>query len=95
MHALTAGAIGSLTLGMMTRVGLGHTGRLLAVPGHVALAFAMVLFGTIVRVLAPIVWPGVLVPLAVAGVVWSGAFAVYLVTYLPALVGPRVDGKPG
>lgn len=95
LHALTAGALGSLALGMMTRVGLGHTGRLLAVPRRIALAFAVVLFGAAARVLAPVLWPGALAPLAVAGVAWSAAFAVYLVTYAPALVAPRVDGKPG
>ncbi|HVW24985.1 MAG TPA: NnrS family protein [Polyangiaceae bacterium] len=95
LHALTAGALGSLTLGMMTRVGLGHTGRLLAVPRRIAFAFAAVLFGAVARVLAPVLWPGALGPLAVAGVVWSGAFAIYLATYAPVLVAPRVDGKPG
>ena len=95
LHALTAGAVGSLTLGMMTRVGLGHTGRLLAVPSRVTLAFMLVLLGALVRVLAPVLFPGVLAALAVAGTVWSTAFAVYLVTYAPALVTPRVDGKPG
>lgn len=95
LHALTAGAIGSLTLGMMTRVGLGHTGRLLAVPPRMTLAFMLVLLGALVRVLAPVLFPGVLAALAVAGTVWSTAFAVYLVTYAPALVTPRVDGKPG
>jgi uncharacterized protein involved in response to NO len=95
LHALTAGAIGSLTLGMMTRVGLGHTGRMLAVPPHIALAFGGVLAGALVRVLAPVFWPGAIAPLAVAAVAWSGAFAVYLATYAPVLFAPRVDGKPG
>lgn len=95
LHALTAGALGSLTLGMMTRVGLGHTGRLLAVPRRITLAFAAVLFGAAARVLSPLLWPGALEPLAVAGVAWSGAFAIYLATYAPLLVAPRVDGKPG
>jgi uncharacterized protein involved in response to NO len=95
LHALTAGALGSLTLGMMTRVGLGHTGRLLAVPRRIEFAFVAILVGAMVRVVAPVLWLGALGPLAVAGAVWSGAFAVYLATYLPALVAARLDGKPG
>jgi uncharacterized protein involved in response to NO len=95
LHALTAGALGSLTLGMMTRVGLGHTGRMLAVPWRVAVAFAGVLLGAVARVLSPVLWPGALAPLAAAGVLWSAAFAVYLGTYASALVAARVDGKPG
>lgn len=95
VHALTAGAVGALTLGMMTRVGLGHTGRMLAVPVRTGVAFGLVLAAGALRVVAPIAWPGALLPLAVAGVAWSAAFATYLVTYGPILVAARVDGKSG
>jgi uncharacterized protein involved in response to NO len=95
LHALTAGAIGTLTLGMMTRVALGHTGRVLAVPPQIALAFGAMVLGGIVRVVAPMFWPGVLAPLIVAGLLWSAAFAVYLLSYGAMLVTARVDGRPG
>lgn len=95
LHALTAGAIGALTLGMMTRVGLGHTGRLLAVPLRIAGAFGAVVAGAVLRVLAPWLWPGALAPLVAAGLLWSTAFLVYLLSYASLLVSPRVDGRPG
>jgi uncharacterized protein involved in response to NO len=80
---------------MMTRVGLGHTGRTLAVPRRIAFAFGAVVLGGAVRVVAPVVWPGTLTPLVVAGLLWSAAFAVYLVSHAPLLVMARVDGRPG
>lgn len=95
LHAITAGAIGALTLGMMTRVTLGHTGRMLVVPLHIAAAFAGIVLAAILRVLAPLLWPGMFAPLAVAGVLWCLAFLVYLVTYAPLLLSPRPDGRAG
>lgn len=95
LHALTAGAIGSLTLGMMARVALGHTGRMLSVSPRIAVAFASIIGAGVTRVLAPLVMPGALAPLVVSGTLWSLAFSIYFVTYAPILVAPRVDGRPG
>jgi uncharacterized protein involved in response to NO len=95
-HALTAGANGSLTLGMMARVTLGHTGRALRPPRPVVLAFVLVLVAGAVRVAAPSVAPLHYVAcLTVAGTLWSAAFALYLVAFAPALLTPRSDGKAG
>src|SRR5690606_5639438 len=95
-HALTAGAIGTLTLGMMVRVGLGHTGRALAASRPVAIAFAAILAAAIVRVGAAVAIPqwyrGSLV---LAGALWTLAFAIYLYTQVHVLTEPRVDGRPG
>lgn len=95
LHALTAGAIGTLTLGMMARVALGHTGRALVAPRGVTVAFGAVSACGVIRVAAPLVSPGVLAPLIVAGVLWSFAFGTYFVLYGRLLVLPRVDGRPG
>lgn len=95
LHALTAGALGAFTLGMMTRVGLGHTGRNLAVPRRVTLAFALVVLAGVVRVLAPLNFPSSMALLVISGAMWSAAFALYLIAYAPALSAPRLDGKPG
>lgn len=96
LHALTAGSIGMLTIGMMTRVGLGHTGRMLAVPPRMAVAFASVGIGALLRVLAALTAPHAYhALLMLAGTLWSAGFAIYLFTYAAALVTPRVDGKAG
>jgi uncharacterized protein involved in response to NO len=95
-HALTVGAIGSLTLGMMARVALGHTGRPLAISRAMYWAFAAVSAAAVVRVVFPIALPRHYVAgLVVAGVLWTGAFTTFLAVYAPILWGPRVDRKPG
>jgi uncharacterized protein involved in response to NO len=96
LHALTAGAIGTLTLGMMTRVGLGHTGRMLAVPGSIAVAFALVIAGAVLRVVAA--WatgPAYVKLVTGAGLLWASGFAIYVVVHARLLLSPRVDGRPG
>ena len=95
-HMLTAGAIGTLTLGMMARVALGHTGRELQVPRPVAWAFVALTVAVVLRTIVPLVWPAsYTTAMSVAGLVWAAAFAVYAAVYLPILIRPRVDGRPG
>ena len=91
-HALTAGGIGVLTLGMMSRVALGHTGRPLRVPGAIVLTYVLANLAALLRV-----GVGGLGPWAIhgAGVLFGVAFAIYFVLYLPILWRPRVDGRPG
>jgi uncharacterized protein involved in response to NO len=88
-HALTVGAIGSLTLGMMVRVGLGHTGRPLVVSPLISWAFAAVNVGALVRVIGPWVAPSwYFMSLVAAGMSWVLAFAIFLAVYAPLLIGP-------
>ncbi|MFQ5347328.1 MAG: NnrS family protein [Rhodothalassiaceae bacterium] len=88
LHALTAGGIGAMTLAVMTRATLGHSGRPLhAGPGTV-LIYACVHLGALVRVLAPL-WPDAFASLlAVAGLLWGGAWAMFVVIYGPMLLRP-------
>lgn len=95
-HALTVGAIGALTLGMMTRVSLGHTGRLLASTTAMTLSFAFLSLAALVRVFVPILDMTSYRPsLFVSGGLWTAAFVVFAVVCAPILTAPRVDGKPG
>jgi uncharacterized protein involved in response to NO len=95
LHAMTAGGLGTLTLGMMARVALGHSGRPLVARLAVRLAFVAVTVAALLRVFAPLAAPGALAPLIVAGLLWSVAFALYFATYAPILIRPRADGRPG
>jgi uncharacterized protein involved in response to NO len=96
VHALTVGAIGSLTLGMMTRSALGHTGRTLAATPAIVLAYACVNLAALVRSLVPIPFPhAYMSALGVSGLLWSLAFGVFTVVFWPVLTRPRIDGKPG
>ena len=91
LHALTAGAIGTLTLGMMARVSLGHTGRMLKAPRVMTLAFTEVVLAAVVRVAASFVSSLYLPLLEAAAVLWVSAFAIFFASYARMLVTPRAD----
>lgn len=96
MHALTIGAIGGLTLGMMTRSALGHTGRPLAAGRAETACYLLIQLSTAARVLLPIAVPAAYVAgAALSGVLWSAAFAIFTFAYWPVLTQPRIDGRPG
>ncbi len=96
LHAFTAGAIGTLTLGMMARVSLGHTGRMLEPAKIVHLAFGLITLSAAIRVCWPIVMPGSYsTAILVSGLFWMAAFAIFVLIYAPILIQSRVDGKPG
>jgi uncharacterized protein involved in response to NO len=96
LHILALGAIATLILGMMARVSLGHTGRLLVVRGSIAFAFAALAVATVLRGLGPLIAPSAYVwLLLVSGGAWSLAFAIFTTVYSPILSSARVDGKEG
>ena len=95
LHAVTVGGLGSLTLGMMVRVALGHTGRLLRAPRGMGWAFGAMSVATVARMTPALDPARTLTWLGVAGAAWSFAFGAYLVALLPVLTAPRVDGRPG
>lgn len=96
LHAFTAGAIGTLTLGMMARVALGHTGRMLEPAKLVELAFVLITLAAAIRVLMPLLSPGAYaITVSISGLLWMAAFAIFTLVYTPILIQSRVDGKPG
>jgi uncharacterized protein involved in response to NO len=96
IHALTIGAIGGLTIGMMTRTARGHTGRPLVADGWEVACYVMVQLAAVVRVLVPLVnVEAYLASVVVSGAVWTAAFALYFVRYWPILTRSRLDGRPG
>jgi uncharacterized protein involved in response to NO len=96
LHALTAGAIGTMTLAVMTRASLGHTGRALVASRATVLAYALVQCGAVMRLAGPLItvdWSREVS--GWGGIVWAIGFLVFVVAYAGVLVGPRVDGRPG
>jgi uncharacterized protein involved in response to NO len=95
-HALAVGAIGSMTLGMMTRTALGHTGLPLVAGRGEVVCYVLVGLAAVLRVFGPMVAPSLTVALTVAsGLAWAAAFGTYAVLYAPRLARPRADGRPG
>ena len=88
-HVLAAGAVGCMTLAIMTRASLGHTGRPLRVNPPTALAYVLVALSALVRAFAPAMFPDAyFVIMYVAGGLWMAGFGLFCVTYLPILLGP-------
>lgn len=95
-HLLGTGAIGTVLIGVMTRVALGHTGRPLTLPRGAVLLYALVSLAAVARIAAvmmPAAWW--LPMLQLSGSAWILAWAGYLYLFGPILLAPRVDGRPG
>lgn len=96
LHALTAGAMGTMILAVMTRVGLGHTGRPLQLDRAVVWCFVLVIGAAIVRVAVPFqTAAGQRIGLIASGLGWAAAFLLFVLRYWTILTRPRVDGQPG
>ncbi|ACR13412.1 NnrS protein [Teredinibacter turnerae T7901] len=96
LHAFTTGAMGGLILAMAARVSLGHTGRAMQLPRFMPIALVFIFIGGLLRVLGPLLGPAYYQwGLQLSSVSWIVAFAIFVVSYLPILSAPRVDGKPG
>ncbi len=94
VHALSAGAMASMVLAVMTRATLGHTGRELRADKGTVAAYALVTIGAAIRVAAPWLPFDYLLLIKIAGGLWGGAFLLFLLLYGPKLLGPRPDGRP-
>ena len=91
VHAFTSGAVGAMTLAVMTRASLGHTGR----PRHAGpltvLIYLLINLGAVLRVFGPMTdLPTNLVLGAAAGS-WSGAYLLFAMVYGPFLLRPSLD----
>jgi uncharacterized protein involved in response to NO len=97
VHAFAVGGIGMITLGMMARVSLGHTGRnVFEPPPTVTWIFVMFLCSACFRVLAPLLSPGHYVLwTGISQAFWIAAFSLFILVYLPMLMRPRADGHYG
>ena len=89
IHAWTGGAIGTMTLAVMSRATLGHTGRQLQASVATQLVYAAVIVAALARVCA-VLEPDHTGPLlAVAGAAWATAFLGFAAAYSVAFWSPR------
>ncbi len=88
-HAWTIGAIGTMTLAMMTRATRGHTGQSLTAPIGTVVIYALMLAAVAARLTA-VHAPGWMVPaLSLAAIAWVGSFSLFVVLYGPLLLRPK------
>ena len=97
IHAFTVGGIGMMTLGMMSRISLGHTGRdIMNPPTGVSMMFVMLFVGAIIRVILPMLSPdNYQLWIALSQGLWIMAFIIFVYLYAVILLRPRVDGRWG
>lgn len=97
IHCWAIGGIGVITLAMMARVSLGHTGRNIhQPPAGVFRIFGLCIAATLFRVLMPLVLPEAYrISVMLAAGCWIAAFTWFCIVYWPILSKPRVDGMPG
>ncbi|MER8537369.1 NnrS family protein [Mesorhizobium sp. M1005] len=88
LHALGTGAVGAMTLAVMTRATLGHTGRELKAGKGASFIFGAVLLAGSLRILAAFVPYDIVIDMA--GTAWVAAFAGFILIYGSALMRPKV-----
>lgn len=94
-HALGVGAMGTLILGVMTRVAMGHTGRPLGLKPFGIVIYAAITLAVIVRLLVAAQMMHYSIGINLSALSWILAFALFVVLYWPILSTPRADGRPG
>jgi uncharacterized protein involved in response to NO len=92
IHALTAGAIGTMILAVMTRATRGHTGQRLSADGATTLIFVLVILAAAVRISAAFTMWARTDLLGGAAALWIGAFGLFALRYAPLLL--RARGEP-
>ncbi len=90
VHALTAGAMATMILAVMTRATLGHTGRELRASAATIAIYALVTIGALLRVGAPLELFDYTLAMRWSALAWGAAFALFLAEYGPILVRPRL-----
>jgi uncharacterized protein involved in response to NO len=91
IHALTAGAIATMTLAVMTRATRGHTGRAIEADAATIVLYATVTAGALLRVAVPLAPSLYMALLVAAGTLWSLAFVLFVVRYGPMLLLPKAE----
>ena len=91
IHALTAGAMATMIIAVMTRATLGHTGRELRANGPTVLIYVLITVGAVLRVAAPVGLLDYMPGMHLSALAWGGAFIGFLLVYGPILFARRPD----
>lgn len=96
LHLLGIGAVGGMTLAVMSRAALGHTGRPLEVDPAVAVAYGLIAAAALVRFAGPSIDPGLYEgALLASGALWIAGWGAFAALYAPILLGPRLGRAAG
>ena len=90
IHALTAGAMATMILAVMTRASLGHTARDLRAGAATGVIYLLVTAGALLRVTASLGLIDFNRGIEIGGLAWGAAFLMFLIAYGPVLWQPRI-----
>jgi uncharacterized protein involved in response to NO len=90
IHAMTAGAIGTMILAVMTRVSLGHTGRPLHADAITSLIYMLVTAAAVTRIGAAFTATSYMPLLELSAALWIAAFGIFIIRYAPFLLSTRI-----
>ncbi|MDD0851638.1 NnrS family protein [Halobacteriovorax sp. GB3] len=94
LHLLMSGGLGVIGVGIMSRVSLGHTGRVIRADLWTRLSYAFILIGSLIRVIVPIFYSDYFErSLHFASGFWTLGFLIFLIRYFLILVCKRPDGR--
>ncbi len=93
-HAWMAGAIGIMTMAMMTRASLGHSGRPIKASAAITLVYIFIISTTLFRMVAEF-YPSDILWLHLSATTWIAGFALYLVVYFPIFTRKKSPNIPG
>jgi len=92
IHALTVGTVGSMTIGVMTRAALGHTGRTIHASPTMVSAYVAISVAALIRVAGPALVPQYYnQALLLSGVLWAVLFMALSWNFWPILTRPRLN----
>ncbi len=77
-----------MTLAVMTRASLGHTGRMLTASSVTTAFYAAMISAALLRALAPVT-PVHTELLLLSAAAWSAALLGFAIAFWPVLTGPR------
>jgi uncharacterized protein involved in response to NO len=90
LHAWTIGAIGLMTLAVMTRATRGHTGHPLTAQLPTVAIYAGIVVAAFARIAAAVMPEWTLLAMPVAGLAWVASFATFVAIYGPMLLRRRL-----
>jgi len=96
IHLTAIGGFGGVILAMISRVSLGHTGRILEPSKWMSIAFIAVIISAIVRAVFPFFMPNLpLMTYWISILFWSIAYTLFVIVYAKMLSTARLDKRPG
>lgn len=90
LHAWMVGGAGLMTMAVMSRASLGHTGRALRATPAVQVVYGLIAAAALARVCAAVRPDAAFELLHVAAFAWAGAFILFALSYWRVFTGPRL-----